>query len=120
MRRITRIDPRLSADADRPPFGDEGDVMVRPRQETRTKPPPFYRIILLNDDFTPMDFVVGVLRSIFHKSSEEATEIMLRVHHNGSAVCGTFTREVAETKAQQLITCARRNSHPLRCRVEEA
>jgi ATP-dependent Clp protease adaptor protein ClpS len=81
-------------------------------------PPPMYQIVMLDDDFTPMEFVVDVLQTFFGMSREKATQIMLTVHTQGKASCGTFTRDVAETKAAQVIKYARENQHPLMCEVE--
>lgn len=91
-------------------------------QEARPelKPPPRYRVLLLNDDFTPMDFVVQVLELFFHLSREKATQIMLHVHTRGVGVCGVFSRDVAETKVAQVKDFARRHQHPLMCTMEEA
>ena len=81
-------------------------------------PPPMYQIVMLDDDFTPMEFVVDVLQLFFGMTREQATKIMLTVHTQGKASCGTFTRDVAETKAAQVIKYARENQHPLMCEVE--
>jgi len=81
-------------------------------------PPPMYQIVMLDDDFTPMEFVVDVLQTFFGMTREKATQIMLTVHTQGKASCGTFTRDVAETKAAQVIKYARENQHPLMCEVE--
>jgi len=91
-------------------------------QEARPelKPPPRYKVLLLNDDFTPMDFVVQVLELFFHLSREKATQIMLHVHTRGVGVCGVFSRDVAETKVAQVKDFARRHQHPLMCTMEEA
>lgn len=91
-------------------------------QEARPelKPPPKYKVLLLNDDFTPMDFVVQVLELFFHLSREKATQIMLHVHTRGVGVCGVFSRDVAETKVAQVKEFARRHQHPLMCTMEEA
>lgn len=86
---------------------------------TRVKPPPLYKVLLLNDDFTPMDFVVQVLQRFFSKSREQATQIMLKVHNEGVGVCGIYPRDVAETKVHQVIQYARRHQHPLQCTLEE-
>ncbi|MBX3430066.1 MAG: ATP-dependent Clp protease adapter ClpS [Hyphomonadaceae bacterium] len=86
---------------------------------TRTKKPSLYRVLLLNDDYTPMEFVVYVLERFFQKSQEEATTIMLHVHQNGVGVCGVFTYEVAETKVAQVLDLARRHEHPLQCTMEK-
>ena len=88
-------------------------------QQARQEPPPFYRVLLLNDDFTPMDFVVAVLQSVFDKTHQEATEIMLSVHETGIGVCGVYTFEIAETKASQVLEMARRSMHPLQCEIEK-
>lgn len=90
-------------------------VKTRPK----TKKPSMYRVLLLNDDYTPMEFVVHVLERFFNKSREAATEIMLHVHHRGVGVCGVYTFEVAETKVSQTIDFARRHQHPLQCTMEK-
>ena len=81
--------------------------------------PPMYRVLLLNDDYTPMDFVVEVLEDFFSMSIEQATQVMLTIHHQGQAVAGIYPKDIAETKAQQVIDFARHNQHPLMCRVEQ-
>lgn len=86
---------------------------------TRTKRPSMYKVLLLNDDYTPMEFVIGVLMTIFHKNAEEATRIMLHVHQHGVGLCGVFTFEVAETKVAQVMDAARRSQHPLQCTMEK-
>jgi len=88
-------------------------------EKTRLKPPPLYKVLLLNDDYTPMDFVVVVLQTVFAMSREKATQVMLQVHRNGMGVCGTYTREVAAAKVDQVIGIARRHQHPLQCTMEE-
>ena len=88
-------------------------------QRSKLKPPPMYKVMLLNDDYTPMEFVVHVLERFFGKSREEATRIMLHVHRRGVGVCGVFTFEVAETKVTQVIDFARRHEHPLQCTLEK-
>jgi ATP-dependent Clp protease adaptor protein ClpS len=85
---------------------------------TRLKPPPLYKVKLINDDFTPMDFVVEVLERFFNKTREQATKLMLQVHNDGSAVCGVYPLDVAETKVRQVTTLARDNQHPLQCVIE--
>ncbi|GAA0685547.1 ATP-dependent Clp protease adapter ClpS [Marinobacterium maritimum] len=82
------------------------------------KRPPMYRVVLMNDDYTPMDFVVEVLMIFFGMDQEKATQVMLAVHTQGKGVCGVFTRDVAETKAAQVNQYARENKHPLLCEVE--
>ena len=91
---------------------------VATRTRPKTKKPSLYRVLLLNDDYTPMEFVVLVLEHFFHKSREDATRIMLHVHNHGVGVCGVFTYEVAETKVAQVLDLARRNEHPLQCTME--
>lgn len=86
--------------------------------KTQTRRPPLFKVILLNDDYTPMEFVVEVLKVIFRRGQEEAVGIMMEVHEKGSGVCGFYPRDVAETKADEVIAWARRNSHPLQCTVE--
>jgi len=88
-------------------------------EKTRVKPPPLFKVILLNDDYTPMDFVVVVLQTVFSMSSEKATLVMLQVHREGMGVCGTYTREVAAAKVDQVIDIARKHQHPLQCTMEE-
>ncbi|MGH6720368.1 MAG: ATP-dependent Clp protease adapter ClpS [Alphaproteobacteria bacterium] len=87
---------------------------------TKTKKPSMYRVLLLNDDFTPMEFVVHVLERFFHKNREEATRIMLHVHRTGVGMCGVYPFDVAETKVTQVIDFARRNEHPLQATLEKA
>ena len=86
----------------------------------KTKKPSMYKVILLNDDYTPMEFVVLILEKIFNKKQEEATQIMLHVHRNGVGVCGTFTFEVAESKCKAVIDFAKNNEHPLQCTMERS
>ncbi len=95
------------------------DSRTGTRTLTRTKKPALYRVLILNDDYTPMEFVVYVLERFFNKSREEATEIMLHVHQHGVGVCGVFTYEVAETKVAQVLDLARRSEHPLQCTMEK-
>ena len=89
------------------------------RTKTATKKPNMYRVLLLNDDYTPMEFVVVVLRKYFNKTNEAATEIMLHVHQHGVGECGVFTYEIAETKVTQVMDYARKNQHPLQCIMEK-
>ena len=85
-----------------------------------TPPPPLYKVLLLNDDFTPMDFVIHVLQRFFFMSREQATLTMLKVHNEGSGLAGIFPREVAETKVHQVVEYAREHQHPLQCVMEES
>ena len=88
-------------------------------EKAKVKPPPLYKVMLLNDDYTPMDFVVVVLQTVFAMSREKATQVMLQVHREGMGVCGTYTREVAVAKVEQVISIARKHQHPLQCTMEE-
>jgi len=87
---------------------------------TRQKPPPMFKVLLLNDDFTPMDFVVEVLQQFFAKSREQATQIMLKVHNEGAGLCGIYPRDIAETKVNQVALFAQEHQHPLQCVMEES
>ncbi|UZK71088.1 ATP-dependent Clp protease adapter ClpS [Sphingomonas sp. S1-29] len=107
--------------------GDERDndngrdsLGVATRTRTKTKQPTPYRVLMLNDDYTPMEFVVLCLQRFFRMSMEEATQVMLHVHQKGVGVCGVFTYEVAETKVSQVMDLARQNQHPLQCTLEKA
>lgn len=103
---------------DRGPQHDRGAVVEEARP--RLKKPPRFQVVMLNDDFTPMEFVVGILESFFGMDRELAVRVMLKVHTEGRAVCGVFTRDIAETKAAQVIRFARDNEHPLMCEIEPA
>ncbi len=92
---------------------------VATKTRPKTKKPSMYRVLLMNDDYTPMEFVVSILIGIFKKSPEEATRIMLNVHQTGIGTCGIFTFEVAETKVAQVLDAAKRNQHPLQCTLEK-
>ncbi len=89
-------------------------------EKVKPKPPPLYKVMLLNDDYTPMDFDVVVLQTVFTMSREKATRVMLQVHREGMGVCGTYTREVAAAKVDQVIDIARKHQHPLQCTMEES
>lgn len=99
--------------------GDESDVGLVTKTRARTKKPSLYRVLLLNDDYTPMEFVVFILERFFNRSTEEATRIMLHVHQKGVGVCGIYTFEVAETKVAQVLDLAKRHQHPLQCVMEK-
>jgi ATP-dependent Clp protease adaptor protein ClpS len=98
------------------PNDDVGVETARPE----LKKPPMYKVIMLNDDFTPMEFVVHVLELFFNKDQEQATQIMLTVHTKGAAVCGIYPKDIAETKAEHVIEYAKDNQHPLMCQVDIA
>ena len=99
---------------------DDGDTSVITATRPKTQRPPLYKVMLLNDDYTPMEFVVLVLQRFFKMDMEEATRVMLAVHQRGVGVCGVFSYEVAETKVAQVLDFARQNQHPLQCTLEKA
>ncbi len=103
--------------------------MVRPKRDgdlplesqvAKPKPPELYKVLLLNDDYTPMEFVVAVIERFFNKSREQATQIMLKVHTEGMGVCGVYPQDIAETKMHQVLESAREAQHPLQCVIEAA
>ncbi len=98
----------------------EGEGLALEEAKPKLKKPPLYKVVLLNDDYTPMDFVVSVLELFFSKPRDQATRIMLQVHTQGKGVCGVYSREIAETKVHQVNTFARENQHPLMCTLEPA
>ena len=102
-----------------PNHRDDNQTGVITRTETKTKKPSLYKVLILNDDYTPMEFVVHVLERFFGKGREEATRIMLHVHQKGVGICGVYTFEVAETKVTQVMDFARNNLHPLQCTMEK-
>lgn len=103
------------------PGRDEGaGAVVVERQTQQTEPPRLYQVLLLNDDFTPMEFVVMVLQEFFRHDLDTATQIMLKIHHEGRGVCGVFTKDVAATKVELVLAAARRAGHPLQCTMEAA
>ena len=99
---------------------DDSDTQVITREKTRTQKPAMYKVLLLNDDYTPMEFVVLVLEQFFNKSGEDAYDIMMHVHMKGVGVCGVYSYEVAETKVVQVMDFAKQNNHPLQCTSEPA
>ncbi len=99
---------------------DGGVGLVTDVARPKPKPPPMYKVVLNNDDYTPMEFVVHVLETFFAMNREKATQIMLHVHTRGKGICGVFTREVAETKMTQINQYSKQNEHPLLCTMEEA
>jgi ATP-dependent Clp protease adaptor protein ClpS len=106
-------------DADGRP--SQGDVVTqrRTRSEVKPKKPPLFKVILLNDDYTPMEFVVEILKAVFHKAHAEATRIMLHVHQNGMGIAGVYPYEIAETKVRTVEELARENEYPLKCTMEK-
>lgn len=99
---------------------EESELGVATKARPKTKKPSMYKVLMLNDDYTPMDFVVIVLEKFFHKTENEATEIMLHVHKKGVGLCGIYPYEVAEMKIIQVMDFARKNQHPLQCTIEKA
>jgi ATP-dependent Clp protease adaptor protein ClpS len=97
----------------------EGSTVLEP-QRTQAQAPPLYKVLLLNDDFTPMDFVVMVLQQFFNMDQKRATMVMLKVHREGKGLCGVFPRDVAATKVEQVTAFARQHQHPLACVMEES
>lgn len=97
------------------PDRDDGGSVVLERRTQRTQPPQMYQVLMLNDDFTPMEFVVLVLQEFFNKDRESATQIMLKIHLDGKGVCGVYTKDVAATKVDQVLDAARKAGHPLQC-----
>ena len=102
-----------------PPSKGREDVDLATRTKPKTQRPPLYKVLLLNDDFTPMEFVVHILERLFGMSHAQAIEIMLTVHRKGIAVVGVFSHEIAETKVAQVMELARRQQHPLQCTMEK-
>ena len=102
------------------PRRDDSGAVVVERRLARTKPPAMYQVVLLNDDFTPMEFVVMVLQHYFKRDLESATLIMLKIHHEGRGVCGVYTKDVAATKVELVLAAARSAGHPLQCIMEAA
>ena len=95
------------------------DSVLLEAQKSRVKPPPMYKVLLLNDDYTPMDFVVAVLQTFFAMTREQATQIMLKVNREGMGVCGVYPKDIASTKVEQVISFSRKHQHPLQCVMEE-
>ena len=106
-------EPRLKPD-------DGQGAVVAERQASKTEPPRMYQVVLLNDDYTPMEFVVMVLQASFKRDLETATQIMLKIHHDGRGVCGVYSKDVAATKVELVLAAARRGGHPLQCIMEAA
>ena len=108
-------DERRKSSGDR----EDNDHDVAVKSRSKTKKPSMYRVLMLNDDYTPMEFVIHVLESFFNKSHDEATQVMLHVHQRGVGVCGVYTYEIAETKVNQTMDLAQQNQHPLQCTIEK-
>ncbi|AKM06162.1 ATP-dependent Clp protease adapter ClpS [Pelagerythrobacter marensis] len=121
----TSLRPLCAGDGDSPGDGTDGDegegqVGIATRTRTRPQKPSQYKVLMLNDDYTPMEFVVMCLKRFFRMDMEQATRVMLHVHQRGVGVCGIFPYEVAETKVNQVMDFARQNEHPLQCTLEKA
>lgn len=99
--------------------GKQRDDTVLEAQRAKTKPPPMFKVMILNDDYTPMDFVVIVLQKFFSLTREKATAVMLKVHREGMGVCGVYSKDVASTKVDQVRSYAKQHQHPLQCMMEE-
>jgi len=99
---------------------DDDDTILLEQTKPKLKKPPLFKVVLLNDDYTPMEFVVHILENIFNHNRDQATQIMLHVHKLGKGVCGVFSKDIAETKVIQVNNYARENKHPLMCEMEEA
>ncbi len=110
----------MSDDTDHNQQQDQDDGLAVQESKPKVKRPPLYKVILINDDYTPMDFVVHVLEQFFALDRETSTRIMLEVHTRGKGVCGVFTHEIAETKVSQVNSYSRENNHPLLCTMEKA
>ena len=100
------------------PDRDEGDSVVLERIAQRVQPPQMYQVVMLNDDYTPMEFVVVVIQEFFGKDLETATQIMLKIHLDGKGICGVYSRDVAATKVDQVLDAAHKAGHPLKCLSE--
>jgi ATP-dependent Clp protease adaptor protein ClpS len=120
------MDPYMATQAPKPPTPPRtpdlspgtpggGDSVVLERRPEKVKPPQMYQVVLLNDDYTPMEFVVVVIQEFFNKDRETATQIMLKIHLDGKGVCGVFSKDVAATKVDQVTEAARKHGHPLQC-----
>lgn len=113
--------PKVPASAPVAPRTADGQgAVVAERKALRTRPPRMYQVLMLNDDYTPMEFVVMVLQQYFQRDLETATLIMLKIHHEGKAVCGVYPKDVAATKVELVVAAARRGGHPLQCTMEAA
>ena len=113
------LTPYLAGDKDSDDDGSDGDVGVVTKAKPKTKRPSLYKVLMLNDDYTPMEFVVYVLERFFNMDQARAYDIMMTVHLRGVAVVGVYPFEVAETKVTQVMDCARSNQHPLQCTMEK-
>jgi len=115
----TPSSPPLPPGSAKPPSEGQGAVVAE-RKTKKTQPPRMYQVVMLNDDYTPMEFVVMVLQEYFKRDLETATQIMLKIHHEGRGVCGVYSKDVAATKVELVLAAARRGGHPLQCIMEAA
>ena len=114
------LHPHASSEPPQGPDGEGAGSVVVEKEELQLEPPKLYQVVMLNDDFTPMEFVVYVLQDLFRHDIESATQIMLKIHHEGRGVCGVYTKDVAATKVELVLAAARRAGHPLQCILETA
>ena len=117
MRDMKHFDIVMAGEDDSDPWQDDGDTTVQ-ESKPELKRPPLFKVLLINDDYTPMEFVVEVLESFFRMTREQATHVMLAVHTQGRGVCGIYARDIAETKAAVVNQYSRENQHPLLCEIE--
>jgi ATP-dependent Clp protease adaptor protein ClpS len=115
----TKKPPSIVPSIGRPLESDGAGTVVLERKTQRVQPPKMYQVLMLNDDFTPMEFVVEILKIFFGMSEEKATQVMLHVHTKGIGVCGVYSRDIAETKVRQVNDYSRQHQHPLLCDMEE-
>ncbi len=111
---------RASSETPRAPDGEGAGSVVVEKEALKVEPPKLFQVVMLNDDFTPMEFVIYVLQELFRHDIETATQIMLKIHHEGRGVCGVFTKDIAATKVELVLAAARRAGHPLQCILESA
>lgn len=114
------VRPHCAGDDDQRRSGGDDQLGIATKTRAKPKKPSQFKVLMLNDDYTPMEFVVMVLKRFFHMDLEQATRVMLHVHQRGVGVCGIFPYEIAETKVNQVMDCARQNQHPLQCTLEKA
>lgn len=119
FQKIKASDGMDDFDPDKPDSQEDRDTGILLKTRPETRKPSMYKVLLLNDDYTPMEFVVHVLEKFFNKSRQEATDIMLHVHRRGVGLCGVYTYEIAETKVAQVMDFARANEQPLQCTMEK-
>ena len=111
----TKVPAKLPPQPAHRPRTDDGDAVVVERKTEKVKPPQMYQVVMLNDDYTPMEFVVVVIQEFFSKDLESATQIMLKIHLEGRGVCGVYSKDVAATKVDQVLDAAHKAGHPLQC-----